>query len=84
MIAALHISLGQVAATLALVGVAIAVSLWARTGLESDVAVAVLRSFVQLTAIGYVIKAIFASSNLGFVVGPRISNSPDHCQDSVV
>jgi putative ABC transport system permease protein len=67
-IAALHISLGQVAATLSLVGVAIAVSLRARTGLEGDVVVAVLRSFVQLTAIGYVIKAIFASSNLGFVV----------------
>jgi putative ABC transport system permease protein len=67
MIATLHISLGQVAATLSLVGVAIAVSLWARTGLERDIGVAVLRSFLQLTAIGYVIKAIFASNDLAFV-----------------
>jgi putative ABC transport system permease protein len=68
MIAAIHIGLGQVAATLSLVAVAIGVSVWERTGLERDIAVATARSFVQLTAIGYVIKAIFDSDNLLFVV----------------
>jgi putative ABC transport system permease protein len=67
MIAAIHVSLAQVAATLALVGVAVLISFWERADLERDIAVAAFRSFVQLTAIGYVIKAIFASDNLLFV-----------------
>jgi putative ABC transport system permease protein len=61
------ISLGEVAACLALIAVAIAVSFWRRAELEQDLAVAVLRSFVQLTAIGYVIKAIFDSDSLWLV-----------------
>jgi putative ABC transport system permease protein len=68
MIAAVQISLAQVAATLALVAVALAVAAWERTGLERDIAVAAARAFVQLSAIGYVIKAIFDSDNLLFVV----------------
>jgi putative ABC transport system permease protein len=67
MIAAIHVSVGQVAAALALVCVALLVSVWQRADLERDIAVAAVRSFVQLTAIGYVIKAIFASDNLAFV-----------------
>jgi putative ABC transport system permease protein len=63
------ISLGEVAASLALVAVALAVSFWRRTELEQDLAVAVLRSFVQLTAIGYVIQAIFDSDSLWLVAG---------------
>jgi putative ABC transport system permease protein len=55
----IDVSLGEVAASLALVAVAIAVSLWRRTELEGDIAVAVVRSMVQLIAIGYVIQAIF-------------------------
>ncbi len=62
------ITLVEVAASLALVAVAIAVSLWQRVELEQDIAVAVLRSFVQLTAVGYVIKLIFDADNLLFVV----------------
>jgi putative ABC transport system permease protein len=65
--AAIHLSVGQVAATLALVAVAVVVSLWQRVALETDMAIAVARSFIQLTAIGYVIKAIFDSGSLGFV-----------------
>jgi putative ABC transport system permease protein len=64
---AIHIGLGDVAATLALVAVAVAVATWERTGLEVDIAVAVARSFIQLTAIGYVIKAIFASDSILWV-----------------
>ena len=61
------ISLGEVAASIALVAIAIAVSFWRRAELERDLAVAVLRSFVQLTAIGYVIQAIFDSDSLWLV-----------------
>jgi putative ABC transport system permease protein len=63
-----HVSLGQVAGTLVLIAVAIAASLWRRAELEDDIAVAVIRSFVQLTAVGYVIKGIFDSDSLWLVV----------------
>src|ERR671915_594894 len=62
------ISLPEVAASLALIALAIGVSFWRRAELEQDLAVAVLRSFVQLTAIGYVIQAIFDSDSLWLVV----------------
>jgi putative ABC transport system permease protein len=61
------ISLAEVAASLALIALAIAVSFWRRAELEQDLAVAVLRSFVQLTAVGYVIQAIFDSDSLWLV-----------------
>ncbi len=63
----IDVTLGEVAATLALVGVAAAVSLWRRADLEQDIGLAVLRSFLQLTAIGYVIQAIFDSDSLWLV-----------------
>ena len=68
MTAAIHLSVWQVAASLALVGVAVLVSFWQRAGLEGDIAVATIRSFIQLTAIGYVIKFIFNQNNLAFVI----------------
>jgi len=66
--ASIHISIGEVAASLVLVTVAAAVSLWRRVDLERDLGVAVLRSFLQLTAVGYVIQAIFDSDSLWLVV----------------
>jgi putative ABC transport system permease protein len=66
--ATIHIGIGDVAATLALVAVALAVAVWERTDLGGDIAIAVARSFIQLTAIGYVIDAIFASDELLWVV----------------
>jgi hypothetical protein len=48
----IHVTLGEVLAALALVAVAVAVSAWQGIRLESDIAVAVVRSFIQLTAIG--------------------------------
>jgi putative ABC transport system permease protein len=63
-----NISLWQVAGTLVLIAVAIAASRWRRADLEQDIAVAVVRSFVQLTAVGYVIQAIFNSNSLWLVV----------------
>jgi putative ABC transport system permease protein len=62
-----NITLGEVAASLALIAVAIAVSFWRRAELERDIAVAVIRSFLQLTAVGYVIQAIFDSDSLWLV-----------------
>ncbi len=67
MIAAIHLSLGEVAASLALVAVAAAVSFWRRAELERDLGIAVVRSFIQLTAVGYVIQAIFDSKSLWLV-----------------
>jgi putative ABC transport system permease protein len=64
----ISITLGEVAASLALIAVAIAVSFWRRADLEQDIAVAVLRSFLQLTAVGYVIQAIFDTDSLWLVV----------------
>ena len=63
-----HLTLAQVLAALGLVAVALVVSLWQRVELEREIGVAVVRSFVQLTAIGYVIKLIFDRDELGLVV----------------
>jgi putative ABC transport system permease protein len=63
----IDVSLTQLAATLALVAVAVGVSLWQRAGLEKDIGIAVVRSFIQLTAIGLVINLIFEQDNLLFV-----------------
>jgi putative ABC transport system permease protein len=65
---AIDVSLGQVAAALALVAIAIAVSFWRRAGLEGDIGIAVARSFIQLTAIGFVITFIFDQDEIVFVV----------------
>jgi putative ABC transport system permease protein len=66
--AGIDVTLGEVAASLVLVALAMGVSFWRRTGLENEIAVAVLRSFVQLVAIGYVIQAIFDEDSLALVV----------------
>jgi putative ABC transport system permease protein len=63
----IDVSLGEVAASLSLVAVAIAVSRWRQAELESDIAIAVVRSLVQLLAIGYVIQAIFVEDSLWLV-----------------
>ena len=64
---AIDVSLGEVAAALVLVALAMVLSFWRRAELEGDLAIAVLRSFVQLTAVGYVIQAIFDSDSLWLV-----------------
>ena len=68
MSAPLDVSVGQVVATLALVAVAVAVSFWQKAGLEEDIAIAIARSFIQLTAIGFVIQFIFDQDELVFVI----------------
>jgi putative ABC transport system permease protein len=64
----IDVTLAEVAGALALVAIAIAVSLWRRTDLERDIGIAVVRSFVQLIAIGYVIQLIFDEDSLALVV----------------
>jgi putative ABC transport system permease protein len=64
----IDISLAEVAGAVALVALAAAVSFWRRADLERDLGIAVLRSFLQLTAVGYVIQAIFDSDSLLLVV----------------
>lgn len=54
-----RISFADVALALLLVGVAMAVSRARRTGLERDIAVATLRSFAQLLAVGYLLEYVF-------------------------
>jgi len=67
-ITSIHVSLPDVAATLVLVALAVAVSVWQRTNLERDIAVALVRSFIQLSAVGYVIKLIFDRNELALVI----------------
>jgi UDP-glucose/iron transport system permease protein len=64
----IHVSIGQVLATLALVALAAAISFWRKADLEEDIAVATIRSFVQLTAIGYAIKLIFEADTIWLVL----------------
>ncbi|HVY78582.1 MAG TPA: iron export ABC transporter permease subunit FetB [Solirubrobacterales bacterium] len=63
----IHVTPGEVAASLALVALAAAISRWRRADLERDIGIATVRSFVQLTAIGYAIKLIFEADTLWLV-----------------
>jgi putative ABC transport system permease protein len=58
----------QVGGALALVAVAVAHSLRRRVPLEKEIGVAVARSFVQLIALGYVIKLIFDAGHAAYVL----------------
>jgi putative ABC transport system permease protein len=61
-------TLGSALLTLGLVAVAVVLSLYERLDLEKDIGIAVVRSFLQLAAIGYVINYIFGLKNIGAVV----------------
>jgi putative ABC transport system permease protein len=60
-------TIGSALLTLGLVAVAVVLSLYQRLDLEKDIGVAVVRSFVQLAAIGYVIDYVFGLESLGAV-----------------
>jgi putative ABC transport system permease protein len=68
MTSSIDVSLGEVAASLVLIAIAIAASRWRKAELEQDIAIAVVRSFIQLTAIGYVIDVIFEQDDAGLVI----------------
>jgi len=65
----IHVTTLQVVGSLALVAIAAGVSFWRQADLERDIGIAAVRAFIQLTAIGYVIKLIFESDSLLFVFG---------------
>ena len=64
----IQVSAGQVAASVALVALAVAISFWRRAELDRDIAVAAARAFVQLTAIGYAIELIFEADTIWLVL----------------
>jgi UDP-glucose/iron transport system permease protein len=64
----IDVSLGEVAAALTLVALAAGISRWRRADLERDIAVAAIRAFVQLTAIGYAIELIFEVDTIWLVL----------------
>ena len=64
----IDVSMGEVAAALVLVAIAIVASRSWHAGLEEDIGIAVVRSFIQLTAIGYVITLIFDEDSFALVV----------------
>ncbi len=62
-----EVTLGELGVILILVVVAIALSRYRSADLERDLMLAVVRSFVQLSALGYVIQAIFDSESIWLV-----------------
>jgi putative ABC transport system permease protein len=64
----IHVTLGEVAAAIALAALAAAISFWRGADIERDIGIAVIRSLIQLTAIGYVIKLIFDQDQFVFVL----------------
>ena len=58
----------QVLGALALVAVAILLSFWRGARLEDDIVLAVARSFVQLVAVGYVLKVIFDAGQVAWAL----------------
>jgi putative ABC transport system permease protein len=54
------VTLGDVALSVSLVAIAVAISVWQRLGLEADMTVATVRAFFQLIAVGYVLDYIFS------------------------
>ena len=61
-------TIGSALLALSLVAGAIAVSCYQKLDLERDIATAVVRSLVQLTAIGYAINLIFGLESLLYVI----------------
>ena len=68
MSSSIHVELWQVAASLVLVAIAIAISRWQEADLERDILVATVRSIIQLTLVGYAIKLIFDVDSIWLVV----------------
>jgi putative ABC transport system permease protein len=67
-VTSIHVDLWQVAASLALVALAAAISFWRGADLERDIGIATARSFVQLTLVGYAIKLIFEADTIWLVL----------------
>jgi putative ABC transport system permease protein len=59
----------DLALSLGLIGIAIALSLWHKLGLEQQLAYSSARSLVQLIAVGYILDLVFAIDNWLVVLG---------------
>ncbi|MFC1618545.1 ABC transporter permease [Candidatus Neomarinimicrobiota bacterium] len=57
--AVFHLSFTDVALSLILMAIAIALSRWERLGLEKNLAIGTVRAFIQLTLIGFALKILF-------------------------
>jgi putative ABC transport system permease protein len=64
----IHVAAWQVAASLALVAIAAAISFWRGADLERDIGIATVRSIIQLTLVGYAIKLIFEADTILLVL----------------
>jgi putative ABC transport system permease protein len=64
----IDVTMGEVGAAIALAALAAAVSFWRRADLERDIGIAIIRSFIQLTAIGYLIQLIFDQDTIALVL----------------
>ena len=58
-----NVSAGDVALSLALIGVALVITRSRRIGVENDIVVATVRSAVQLMAVGFVLEYVFGSNH---------------------
>jgi len=58
----IHISLIDLLIALLFVGVTALVSYWQGLGLERDIAVGTVRTFVQLLTVGFVLQRLFDAS----------------------
>jgi putative ABC transport system permease protein len=67
-VSSIHVTIGEVAAALALVAIAAIASRAWHADLEEDIGIAVVRSLIQLTAIGYVITLIFDQDSAWLVL----------------
>jgi putative ABC transport system permease protein len=57
--AVFHLSFSDVALSLILMAIAIALSRWEKLGLEKNLAIGTVRAFIQLTLIGFALKILF-------------------------
>lgn len=53
--------------SLSFVGLAVLISLWQRLKLERDLLIGTVRAFIQLTAVGYVLKFIFVLADWPYI-----------------
>ncbi|MDJ0735314.1 MAG: iron export ABC transporter permease subunit FetB [Nostocaceae cyanobacterium] len=65
----IKLNLVDLAAALALIAIAIGLSAWERIGLELNLALATIRTILQLVVLGYVLDFIFTIDNPWAVVG---------------
>jgi putative ABC transport system permease protein len=72
-VAGSHFSFVNVAVAVVMVAIAIGLSRWQRLDLERDTALAAIRAFVQLMAIGYVIDLIFRSRSTLAVIAMLVA-----------